>query len=174
MLISKVADGIDKLNALVGETLKWCVLAVVLLTATSAILRYVFGIGFPWLSESYVWLNAVVFTLGAGWVLLEEGHVRVDLFYGQISEKGKAWVNFVCTIVFLFPMLLVIAIKSWPSVNRSWLQLESSPTIDGLPFMYLLKTCVLGFCLLLALQGLSLLLRSLLIMLNRSQEEDHV
>ncbi|UTW11288.1 TRAP transporter small permease subunit [Marinobacterium rhizophilum] len=164
MTLVRIADTIDDLNRLIGSLLKWGLLLVVLLTAATAILRYAFNTGYPWLSEIGVWLNAMVFTLGAGWVLLEGGHVRVDLFYGRLGERGRAWVNLIGTLSLLYPMLLVLALKSWPSIQRSWLQLEHSPTIDGLPFMYLLKSCILGFCLLLALQGLSLMCRSLLVL----------
>ncbi|GAA3707716.1 TRAP transporter small permease subunit [Oceanisphaera sediminis] len=163
MLIKYTVDMIDGLNHRLGEALKWGLLLTVFLTAITAILRYMFGIGFPWLSEAAVWMNAMVFTLGSAWVLQQEGHVRVDLFYGRLSEKGKAWINLFGSLVLLYPMLWVIAVKSWPTIYRSWSQLEGSPTINGLPFMYLLKSCIGGFCILLALQGLSMILRSILV-----------
>tara|TARA_A100001391_G_scaffold134582_1_gene93373 strand:+ start:23796 stop:24317 length:522 start_codon:yes stop_codon:yes gene_type:complete len=170
--MERLADLIDRLNDGIGEILKWGMPIIALICAVVAALRYGFDTGFPWLSESYVWLNAAVFTLGSAYVLRHEGHVRVDVFYNLLSARGKAWINVIGTLVFLYPMLYFLATKAWPGIQRSWSRLETSPTIGGLPFMYLLKTCLLGFCLLLALQGLSLLIRSVLVIRNPSAGED--
>jgi len=163
MLVKNVADMIDGLNSMIGEVLKWALLVSVLLTAITAILRYAFDLGYPWLPEAAIWINAMVFTLGSAWVLQQEGHVRVDLIYGRVGDKGKAWINLIGTLVLLYPMLWVVASKSWPTIYRSWSVLEKSSTSGGLPFMYLLKSCIWGFCILLALQGLSMILKSILV-----------
>ncbi|MFP1683305.1 TRAP transporter small permease subunit [Alloalcanivorax sp. C16-1] len=158
--MERLADLIDRLNDGIGEVLKWAMPVIALICAVVAVLRYGFGVGFPWLSESYIWLNGALFTLGAAYVLRHEGHVRVDVFYNLLSVRGRAWINLLGTLVFLYPMLYFLAVKGWPGIQRSWARLETSPTIGGLPFMYLLKSCLLGFCVLLALQGLSLMIRS--------------
>lgn len=166
-----LANLIDGLNRAVGEALKWLLPLIVLLAASVAILRYAFGIGLPWLSESYVWLNGAVFTLGAGYVLLMEKHVRVDFIYERLTVRGKAWVNILGTLLLLWPTMYIIAEKAWPAVERSWRMQETSSTVGGLPFMFLLKGCVIGFCVLVALQGLSLVLRSTLILRTRTGRE---
>lgn len=169
--MERLADLIDRLNEGVGEVLKWGMPVIALVCALVAVLRYGFELGFPWLSESYIWLNGAIFTLGSAYVLRHEGHVRVDVFYNFLSARGKAWINLFGTFVFLYPMLYFIAVKAWPGIARSWARLETSSTIGGLPFMYLLKSCLLGFCLLLALQGLSLVIRSILVIRDPSSGE---
>ncbi len=166
--MERLADLVDRLNECIGEVLKWGMPVIAVICAVVAVLRYGFELGFPWLSEAYIWLNGALFTLGSAYVLRTEGHVRVDLFYNQLSARGRAWIDLLGTLVFLYPMLYFIAIKAWPGIQRSWARLETSPTIGGLPFMYLLKSCLLGFCLLLALQGLSLMLRSILVIRDPS------
>ncbi|MCH8532658.1 MAG: TRAP transporter small permease subunit [Saccharospirillum sp.] len=166
-----IADLIDKLNLMIGDALKWAMPIVVFVCALVAVLRYGFGVGYPWLSEIYVWLNGAAFMLAAPYLLCVDKHVRVDFLYGKLSKGGQAIVNIVGTVVLLWPMLYVIAIKSLPGISRSWRVLEQSPTLGGLPFMYLLKSCLLAFCILLALQGLSLVIRSIITLRNPTTEE---
>jgi len=133
---------------------------IVLLGFSVVVLRYGFGIGFPWLSESFVWLNGIIFTLGAAYLMQQEGHVRVDVLYARISRRKRAIVNIVGVITLLWPAMYVIGVNGWPTVMRSIHALETSPTMDGLPFVYVLKACIPAFCILVSLQGMSLLIRS--------------
>lgn len=159
--LTRIADAIDCLNDWIGRALTWAVPLVVLLAASVVVLRYGIGTGFPWLSESFVWLNGIIFTLGASHLLLKDHHVRVDVFYAQFSDRAKAVVNAAGVILLLWPAMYAIATMALPSVLRSIAALEASPTIDGLPFMYVLKVCVPGFCVLVSLQGLSMVIRGL-------------
>ena len=113
--MERLADLIDRLNDGIGEVLKWAMPVIALICAVVAVLRYGFGVGFPWLSESYIWLNGALFTLGAAYVLRHEGHVRVDVFYNLLSARGRAWINLLGTLVFLYPMLYFLAVKGWPA-----------------------------------------------------------
>ena len=72
-------------------------------------LLYAFSIGFPWLQELYVWQHAAVFMAGAGYTMLHRGHVNVDVLYGQLNERRRAWVDILGTIFFLFPWLAILA-----------------------------------------------------------------
>ncbi|MDQ0315600.1 TRAP transporter small permease subunit [Amorphus orientalis] len=164
-----VASTIDRAMGGLGEVLKWALPIVVALAAAVALLRYGFSLGYPWLSESFVWLNGAMIFLGAASVYAWDGHVRVDLLYRRLGKRGRAIVNLVGTVIFLWPMLAVIAVKGWPALVRSWSLLEGSPSIDGLPFLYLMKTAVLAFCILTALQGLATVLRSLHVLLRASE-----
>lgn len=155
------ADTIDRVMRGFGELLMWILPVVVFLAAAVALLRYGFSLGYPWLSESFVWLNGVLVFLGAAAVYARDGHVRVDLIYRQIGPRGRAWANLFGTVFFLWPMMAVIAVKAWPALVRSWNLMEASSSIDGLPFLYLMKTAVVGFCVLMAIQGISTALRSL-------------
>ncbi len=72
---------IDGLNETIGRMVSWLTLAMVLITFSVVVLRYVFSVGWVWMQESYVWLHGVVFMVGAGYTLLHNGHVRVFIFF---------------------------------------------------------------------------------------------
>jgi TRAP-type mannitol/chloroaromatic compound transport system permease small subunit len=142
---------IDRLNDAVGRGVAWLTLAMVLITFAVVLLRYVFAIGWVWMQESYVWLHGIVFMLGAGYTLLHQGHVRVDIFYRDAAPRRKALVDLFGSLLLLLPVVGLIFWVSLDYVADSW----------GL---FLLKTVILGFCVLLGLQGLSLAGRSLLVL----------
>jgi TRAP-type mannitol/chloroaromatic compound transport system permease small subunit len=150
---------VDAINEWIGRTVAWLTLGCVLTCFAVVVLRYAFNVGFPWLQELYVWQHAVVFTAGAGYTMLHRGHVNVDVLYGRMGPRGKAWIDILGTLVFLFPWLAVIAVTSAPFVLSSWRIHEASSTADGMPAVYLLKSVLLVFCSLLFLQGLALIVR---------------
>jgi len=154
-----VADG---LNEWIGRVAAWLVLGTVLVCFAVVVLRYGFGIGYIWMQDLYVWQHATVFMLGAGYTLLHQGHVRVDILYARGSPRARAWVDIVGTLIFLFPFLIVLAVESGPFITASWAILESSPQSQGLPGAFLLKTLIWAFCLLLGVQGLALVARRVL------------
>ncbi len=133
------------------------------MTCIVVILRYVFDIGFIWLQESVIWMHAVVFMLGAAYTLREEEHVRVDVFYRNMTDRQRAWVDMVGVIVFLLPLCVFLAWNSMDFVLQSWTIGERSREPGGLPFPFfpLLKTVILVMPIAVALQGVSLFLRSL-------------
>lgn len=100
---------IDRLNEAIGKAVSWLTLAMVLVTFAAVVLRYGFSLGWIWLQESYIWMHGIVFMLGAGYTLLHDGHVRVDLFYRDARPRYKAWVNLAGSVVLLLPMVVVVA-----------------------------------------------------------------
>jgi len=169
--------GIDALNDWVGRTVAWLTLGCVLTCFAVVVLRYAFNIGFPWLQELYVWQHAAVFMAGAGYTMLHRGHVNVDVVYGQLSDRRKAWVDIFGTLVFLFPWLAVLAITSGPFVASSWSIREGAGTADGMPAVFLLKSLLWVFCALLFLQGLALIARRTLYLTGHApadHDEDRV
>jgi len=139
---------------------------MMLVTLTVVILRYVFSFGFIWLQESYVWLNGLAFMVGAGYTLLKDGHVRVDIFYRPASARFRAWVDLLGSLLLLLPMMAVVFIVSLPYVTAAWERLETSREAGGLPGVFLLKSVLLIFTVLLGLQGLALAARSFLTLLG--------
>ena len=115
------------------------------------------------MQESYVWLHGIVFMLGAGYTLLHNGHVRVDIFYRPKSDEKKAWVDLLGVVFLLLPVITLAFFGSWDYVLKSWKGLEESREAGGLPGLFLLKTVIWGFCICVALQGISLASRSILI-----------
>ena len=155
---------VDGLNERVGRAIAWLTLAMVLITFAVVVLRYVYAIGWVWLQESYVWLHGVVFMVGAGYTLLHNGHVRVDVFYRPGGARYKAIIDLGGSLLLLMPLIVMVAFVSFDYVADSWARLEESREAGGLPGLFLLKSVLLLFCGLLGLQGLSLAARSLLVL----------
>jgi TRAP-type mannitol/chloroaromatic compound transport system permease small subunit len=162
--LAAVVRSIDRLNETVGRGVAWLTLAMVLITFAVVLLRYVFAIGWVWMQESYVWLHGIVFMAGAGYTLLHDGHVRVDIFYRGASARHKALVDLFGSLLLLLPVVVLIFAVSVDYVADSWSRLEESREAGGMPALFLLKSVILVFCVLLGLQGLALAGRSLLVL----------
>lgn len=154
---------LDRVSLLLGRATAWLTLFMVLVTFVVVVMRYVFDAGFIWLQESVVWMHAVVFMVGAAYTLQHEEHVRVDIFYRNMSEKHRGWVDLVGVLVFLLPLCIFLAMKSYDFIAVSWKLREASRESGGLPYplIPLLKTIILVMPLTLGLQGVALALRSL-------------
>jgi TRAP-type mannitol/chloroaromatic compound transport system permease small subunit len=137
---------------------------MVLIACFVVLMRYGFNWGRIWIQETYVWLHGIVFMLGAGYTLLHNGHVRVDIFYRPGSARFKAWVDLVGSLLLLLPIVAVVSWVSWPYVVESWVLRERSREAGGLPGLFLLKSVLLAFGVLVGAQGLSLAARSLLVL----------
>lgn len=158
--LARVSSIIDSFTQRLGKIASWFVSLLVLLVGLIVVLRYGFSVGSIALQESIIYVNAAIFIFGASYTLKTDGHVRVDVFYSRIGEKGKAFVNALGALLFLMPAMVLIIFTSEGYVAMSWQILERSPESSGLPFVYLLKTLILVMAVLLALQGLSELLKS--------------
>lgn len=157
----KLSDAIDRLNHIIGRSAAWLALLMVLITLVVVVLRYGFQVGSIALQESIMYINALVFSLGAAYTLKENGHVRVDIFYSNFTDRTKAIVDIIGIICFLFVTAVFVAWSSWDYVAVSWRVLESSPETSGLPFVYLLKSTIYVLITLLCLQGISELIKSI-------------
>ncbi|MCL4768042.1 MAG: TRAP transporter small permease subunit [Hyphomicrobiaceae bacterium] len=171
--MAAIIRAIEALNERIGRTVSWLAIILVFNTFLVAVLRYGFSRGWVWLQEMYVWMHAIIFLVVAGYTLLHEGHVRIDIFYGSASLRGKAWVNALGTVFLLWPTLIVIAWVAWPYVHLSWTRLESSQEAGGLPGLFLLKSCMLAFVVLVGLQGLALFMRSAMVLLGHPEWDPH-
>jgi TRAP-type mannitol/chloroaromatic compound transport system permease small subunit len=160
--LAAAADRIDRLIAAVGRAVMWLALFVVLLQFAVVVLRYAFGAGSIWLSESVIYGHAALFMLAAAWTLQVDGHVRVDIFYSDVSPRTKAVIDLAGSILLLLPFVAVILWFALPYVARSWAIFERSRETSGLPFVYLLKTLIPLFAFLLGLQGIAQAIRAAL------------
>jgi TRAP-type mannitol/chloroaromatic compound transport system permease small subunit len=163
---------IDRLNDLVGRGVSWLALFLVLVQFALVIMRYVFGVGSVMTQESLIYAHGVLFLMAAGYTLLHNGHVRVDIFYREASPKRKAVVDLLGTVLLLLPFCYLIWYAAFPYVMNSWRVLEGSKETSGLPGVFLLKTVILVFVVLIALQGLSLALRSILVLTGRIDPQE--
>ena len=154
---------LDRISTAIGQAASWLTLFMVVVTFIVVILRYVFDIGFIWVQESIIWTHAVVFMLGAAYTLQAEEHVRVDVFYRNMSNRSRAWVDLIGVLIFLLPLCVFLAWNSIDFVTQSWSIGERSREPGGLPYPFfpMLKTVVLLMPITVALQGISLFLRSL-------------
>jgi TRAP-type mannitol/chloroaromatic compound transport system permease small subunit len=153
---------LDRFSVLVGKAAAWMTLFMVLVTFAVVVMRYVFDVGFIWLQESVVWMHAFVFMAGAAYTLQQEEHVRVDIFYREMSDKGRAWVDFLGVLVFLLPLCAFLGWTAFDFVAVSWRLHEASRESGGMPYpmIPLLKSVLVIMPITLGLQGLSLLLKS--------------
>ena len=109
---------VDRLNDALGRGVAWLTLAMVLVAFAVVILRYVYAVGWVWMQESYVWLHGIVFMLGAGYTLLHNGHVRVDIFYRAAGLRYKAVVDLLGSLLLLLPMVVVSFWSASPTSLR--------------------------------------------------------
>ena len=161
----RVANAVDAVNDWIGRTLSWLTLGMVLMTFAVVLMRYVFGLGSTLLQESVVYMHAIVFMACAGYALVYNAHVRCDIFYGAAPLRTKAVVDLIGTFIFLVPTCILIFWVTWPYAAASWAVLEGSPEGRmGIPAVFLLKSLILVFAGLLALQSVSLVLQSALLL----------
>ena len=155
-----IADCIDRLNAAIGRSVAWLCLLVVVVQFTVVVLRYAFGIGSIWLTESIIYGHAALFMLAAAWTLREGGHVRVDVFYAEASPRRKALIDLGGALLLLLPFMIALMWLALPYVARSWAIFETSRETSGLPAVFLLKTLIPLFALTMALQGVAQAIRA--------------
>ena len=160
--LARLCRGIDALNDRIGRGVAWLALAMVLIQFVVVLLRYVFGVGSIYLQEMIVYLHGIMFMVGAGYALLYNEHVRVDVFYREASTRWKAKVDLAGVVLFLLPVCTLITVYSWPYIAKAWAVREGSIEASGIQGVYLLKTVILFFTALVALQGIALALRSIL------------
>lgn len=157
------ADRIDRFNEWMGRGLYWLTLAMVGVGAFNAIARYLdrytdLGLSSNTWIELQWYLFSLVFLLGAAYTLKHDDHVRVDVFYNWLSRRGRAWINVLGTVLFLFPFCAVVLWVSVPFAANSWAILEQSSDPGGLA-RYPIKTAIPLAFLFVMLQGVSILIR---------------
>lgn len=160
-LPARVAAALEAPVLAIGNIVSWCAVLMVVVEFAVVLMRYVFGIGFIALQESVIYLHATTFMLASGAVLARDGHVRVDVVYSRLGPRSQALVDLLGALLFVAPLALLTFDVSLPYVARSWAILEGSRETSGLPFVYLLKTLIPAFAVLLAVQGIAMALKAL-------------
>jgi TRAP-type mannitol/chloroaromatic compound transport system permease small subunit len=157
-ILMQLAALIDGLNERIGKAVYWLVLVAVLVSAGNAIIRKVFNMSSNAWLELQWYLFSAIFLLCAGYTLLHNGHVRIDVIAGKLSPKAQAWIDILGTLFFLLPMTLMLTWLSWPYFVHSFQNKEVSGSAGGLIFWPARMLLPAGFGLL-ALQGLSELIK---------------
>lgn len=165
--LALIMRAINGVNRLVGNVFAWLSLGIVLVCFWVVVERYVIGTTQLWLQDLYVWLNGVMFTAVAGFALFRNDHVRVDIFFRPAPDRRKALMDLIGVLIFLWPFAYVVWSYCYTFVARSWRFMEGSANVGGMPGLFVLKTFILVMAVSLALQGLAMVLRSVLILARR-------
>lgn len=159
--MTRLADFLDRINRGVARVVVWFALIMALIQFGIVIGRYVFGVNSIAVQESVLYLHAALFMLAAGYTLQVGRHVRVDIFYAKASEATRRRIDIFGHLVLLLPSVAALAWWSWPSVRNAWTIMEGSIAVGGIEAVFLLKSLIPAFCLLVALQSVADLARLL-------------
>jgi|TARA_B100001059_G_scaffold227671_1_gene257735 TRAP-type mannitol/chloroaromatic compound transport system permease small subunit len=161
--LERISKYLDSFSEMTGKICSWFVALMVLVTCLVVVMRYGLDMGSVFLQDVVLYLHGGLFLLGAAFALKRGAHVRVDIFYRNFSTSKKALVDLLGNLIFLQPICWTILLYSWGYVEFSWRIMEVSPEPDGLPFVYVQKSLLIVVAILLALQSISEILKSLLI-----------
>lgn len=167
--LALAVQAIGGLNRLVGNIFSWLAVGVVAVCFTVVIQRYFFNTTHLWMQDLYVWLSGAMFTAVAGFALFRDDHVRVDILYRPATLKTKAICDIIGVVIFLLPFMFVVWTWGVPYVERAWQYQEASQNIGGMPGLYILKTFILIFAALIALQGLAMIGRAILVLAGKEE-----
>lgn len=167
-IVKKIIAVIDAINLAVGRTAMWLTVIMAVAQFAVVIMRYVFSITFIQMQESIWYMHGMLFLMGAGYTLLKDGHVRVDVIYREASDRFKAIADLIGSLFFLLPVMYVTIYFSYGYVLNSWRILEGSVEVRGIPGIFVLKTFIWVFVAGLTLQGIALALRAIVYLTGHS------
>lgn len=150
----------DRLSEAIGKAVSWLALVMALVQVFILGQLYFFNVGNLQLQESILYMNGTLFMLALAWTFQQDEHVRVDLFYREMSLEKKNWVNLIGIMLFLLPLCAVLLWTSLPYALRAWAILEGSRETGGIPALFLLKSIIPLTAFLLGAQGLSLAIKT--------------
>ena len=158
-----LSRGIDRFNQLLGRSAGWLILLMVLISAGNAVVRKAFDHSSNAWLEIQWYLFSAVFLLGAGYTLLRNEHIRIDIISNRLSPKARAWIDILGTLLFLLPMVGMMLVYGWPIFAEAWRTQEYSSDPGGLIRWPVFALIPAGFALL-ALQGVSELIKRVAIL----------
>jgi len=164
-ILLRISGLIDGLNEHVGRLSYWLILVMVLVSAGNASVRYIFDRSSNAWLEIQWYLFSAVFLLGAGYTLLHNQHVRIDVISGRLSKRARAWIDVFGTLFFLLPMAIAIMWMSWPVFVQAWELHEESSNAGGL-IVWPARLLVPAGFLMLVLQGFSELIKRIAFLLG--------
>jgi len=161
-----LSRAIDAITERVGRFVYWLVLIVVLISAANAIVRKLFNYSSNAYLEIQWYLFSVIFLFGAGYTLLRNEHVRIDIISGRLSARAQNWIDVVGIVLFLWPMSFVIMWLSWPLFVDSLARHEVSSNAGGLLIWPARLMMPIGFALLI-MQSVSELIKRIAFLRGR-------
>ncbi len=167
-----------RIDAVSGWALGGAIASAIILVGAQllvVLLRYAFGLSFTWLNEIVIYAFAAMFMLGSASALRDDAHVRVDILRPRFGPRGRNWIELAGVYLFLFPICIRLLAMTEQGLARSWSLFEGSRESDGLPLLFLFKTLLPAFAVLMLVQGLSVALKAALRLtgkLDEAPEED--
>ena len=136
---------LEKYINFIGEKISYLIPVMVALMVFVIISRYFFGIGRTDIQELVMYFHALVFLGCAGYVMNNDEHVRVDIFYRNASDSYKKNINTIFGLLFLIPLIIVTFFYSIETIEASWKMSEASTEAGGLAYVYIQKTLMILF-----------------------------
>jgi len=170
-LLLASSEKIDKLSIIVGKTGALFLPLLIITILLNVFLRYVLNIGLVELEEVQWHLNAITVMFGLSITYQANEHVRVDIFYGKFKKRTKAIVEIFGVIFLFLPFTALISLHAWDMAAYSWSLKEGSPMPSGLPARYIIKGVMALGLTLLTLQGISILLKNIVLIMTHSARE---
>jgi TRAP-type mannitol/chloroaromatic compound transport system permease small subunit len=161
-----LSRAIDAVSERIGRIIYWLVLVVVLISAANATVRKLFNYSSNAYLEIQWYLFSVIFLFGAGYVLLHNAHVRIDIISGRLSPRAQNWIDVFGILLFLFPMAFTIMWLSWPLFMDAYTRHEVSTNAGGLLIWPARLMVPIGFFLLIV-QGISELIKRIAFLAGR-------
>jgi len=149
-----VSTAIDRFNEKIGYFCNWLVLFACIVSAANAMIRYAFGYSSNGWLELQWYSFAILVMFGASYTFKRNEHVRVEIFYLFLSERGQLWLDMIGTLFFLIPACLLLSYLSWPFFMQAYAVGEMSGNAGGL-VRWPIKIVIPAGFVLLALQGVS-------------------
>lgn len=170
--LRRIIATLDAINERLGHITSWFTVILVAVVFCDVVMRYLINTSYVFMQELEWHVYAIVFLFGAGYTLKRDGHVRVDIFYQGASEEKKAWINLLGAVFLLIPGCVMIILTSLPWIWESIKVMEHSRDPGGIPFRFIIKSCLpVGFFFLL-LQAFSVVLSSIATIFGHDSAEE--
>lgn len=173
-MLRELARKIDAFQERFGRAVSWVTVAMVLVVFFDVVGRYAFRVSFVFAQEAEWHLFAIVYLLAAGYTMLYDEHVRVDILYSAWPPRKRALSDLIFTFVFFFPACLLIIVTTWPFLRNSFALNEGSPDPGGIPARWALKSVIIIGFLLLSLQGISQAVKNFYVAMGWEEPEQRV
>src|SRR5437867_135848 len=136
----ELARKIDAFQERVGRFTSFVTLGMVLVVFVDVVLRYGLRKSSVFMQEMEWHLFAISYLLSAGYTMLYDEHVRVDIVYSSWPPRRRAWANYIFAFVFFFPSVFLVMYSSYPFIRNSFMVTEGSPDPGGVPYRFILKS----------------------------------
>jgi TRAP-type mannitol/chloroaromatic compound transport system permease small subunit len=173
-MLRELARKIDRFQERFGESVSWLMFAMVVVVFSDVIFRYLFNRSWVFIQELEWHLFGLVYLLAAGYTMLYDEHVRIDILYAKWSPRRRAASDLVLSLIMFFPSAIMIVYTTWPFLKASFAVNEGSPDPGGIPARWIYKSVIIIGFLLLMLQAVSQCIKNFYWMMGWEAREQRV